>query len=157
VACGDRVRPRAPPGQAVGGAPEDSRVSHSDPGRRAGAPPLPEKTDPRDEPLVAELLRLHSLFNEDQFNGRLRDVRIRVSRRMRSRLGHYTRNDEFGPAEIAISRRHIKRDGWARRRTLFCTRWCTNGRTSRGSASTTARNSAPRLGRWVSRRPRAER
>ena len=72
----------------------------------------PEKTDPRDEPLVAELQRLHGIFNREQFDGTLMEVQIRVSRRMRSRLGHYTKNDEFGPAEIAVSRRHIKRDGW---------------------------------------------
>lgn len=72
----------------------------------------PEKTDPRDEHLVDELRRLHAVYNRDQFEGRLKDVAIRVSRRMKSRLGHYTKADEFGPAEIAISRRHIKRDGW---------------------------------------------
>ena len=72
----------------------------------------PEKTDPRDEPLVQELKRLHAAYNRDQFEGKLKDVSIRVSRRMKSRLGHYTKADEFGPAEIAISRRHIKRDGW---------------------------------------------
>ncbi|MBA3644571.1 MAG: SprT-like domain-containing protein [Gemmatimonadaceae bacterium] len=72
----------------------------------------PEKTDPRDEPLVEELRKLHGLYNRDQFGGKLKDVSIRVSRRMKSRLGHYTKTDEFGPAEIAISRRHVKRDGW---------------------------------------------
>jgi len=72
----------------------------------------PDKTDPRDEPMVRELERLHAKYNEEQFEGKLRDIRIRVSRRMRSRLGHYIRADKFGPAEIAISRRHIRRDGW---------------------------------------------
>ena len=72
----------------------------------------PEKTDPRDEPLVAELLRRHEVFNREQFEGKLSRVQIRVSRRMKSRLGHYTKADEFGPAEIALSRRHIVRDGW---------------------------------------------
>lgn len=72
----------------------------------------PEKTDPRDEPLAAELHRLHTIYNRDQFDGKLQDISIRVSRRMKSRLGHYTKADEFGPAEIAVSRRHIKRDGW---------------------------------------------
>ena len=72
----------------------------------------PEKTDPRDEPFAEELRRLHAIYNRDQFEGKLNDVSIRVSRRMKSRLGHYTKADEFGPAEIAISRRHIKRDEW---------------------------------------------
>lgn len=73
----------------------------------------PEKTDPRDEPLVAELKRLHAIHNRDQFDGALSEPQIRVSRRMRSRLGHYTKADKLGPAEIAVSRRHIKRDGWS--------------------------------------------
>ncbi len=72
----------------------------------------PDRTDPRDEPLVAELIRLHGEFNREQFEGRLALVQIRVSRRMRSRLGHYSKADRFGPAEIAVSRRHIRRDGW---------------------------------------------
>jgi hypothetical protein len=79
------------------------------------APPrrrAPERTDPRDEPLVAELKRMHAVYNRDQFEGKLSEVSVRVSRRMKSRLGHYTKADELGPAEIAISRRHIKRDGW---------------------------------------------
>jgi hypothetical protein len=72
----------------------------------------PDRPDPRDEPLVLELKRLHAQFNRDQFEGKLREIEIRVSRRMRSRLGHYIKSDKFGPAEIAISRRHIRRDGW---------------------------------------------
>ncbi len=72
----------------------------------------PERTDPRDEPLARELNRLHGLYNAERFNGALKPILIRVSRRMRSRLGHYTPNDTYGPAEIAISRRHIRRDGW---------------------------------------------
>jgi hypothetical protein len=72
----------------------------------------PEKTDPRDEPLLEELLRLHSRYNAELFDGKLKSVAIRVSRRMRRRLGHYSPADEFGAAEIAISRRHIRRDGW---------------------------------------------
>lgn len=73
----------------------------------------PEQTDPRDEPIRAELIRLHRSYNAERFDGKLRDVQIRVSRRMRTRLGHYTPADEFGAAEIAISRRHIRRDGWS--------------------------------------------
>ena len=72
----------------------------------------PDKPDPRDESLVRELRRLHQSYNRERFAGKLLGVDIRVSRRMRSRLGHYVRADKFGPAEIAISRRHIRRDGW---------------------------------------------
>jgi hypothetical protein len=38
---------------------------------------------------------------------------VRVSRRMRARLGHYIPATPTGePAEIAISRRHLRRHGW---------------------------------------------
>lgn len=71
----------------------------------------PDRPDPRDGSLVRQLERLHTKYNCELFEGKLRDVRIRVSRRMRSRLGHYIKADRFGPAEIAISARHIRRDG----------------------------------------------
>src|SRR5262249_34682192 len=37
---------------------------------------------------------------------------IRISRRMHSRLGHYTAASPGDPAEIAISWRHLRRHGW---------------------------------------------
>jgi Mlc titration factor MtfA (ptsG expression regulator) len=43
-------------------------------------------------------------------------VSLRVSRRMRSRLGHYTCAAHGESAEIALSWRHIRRDGWAEAR-----------------------------------------
>jgi len=70
------------------------------------------RTRPEDRPLVAELARWHQSYNVEHFHGRLGRVSLRVSRRMRSRLGHYTCAVHGVPAEIAISRRHIRRDGW---------------------------------------------
>jgi SprT-like family protein len=70
------------------------------------------RTRPEDRPLVAELTRWHQRYNADHFHGRLAVVTLRVSRRMRSRLGHYTCAVHGEPAEIAISWRHIRRDGW---------------------------------------------
>lgn len=70
------------------------------------------RTRPEDRPLVAELSRWHQRYNAGHFHGRLATVTLRVSRRMRSRLGHYTCAIHGEPAEIAISWRHIRRDGW---------------------------------------------
>lgn len=72
----------------------------------------PERTHPADVPLIRELSRMHEVFNGERFGGMLRAVPIRISRRMKSRLGHYSPAiDGLGP-EIVVSRRHIRRDGW---------------------------------------------
>jgi hypothetical protein len=77
----------------------------------AGASRRP-RSRPEDRSLVVELTRWHQRYNADHFHGRLANVTLRVSRRMRSRLGHYTCAVQGEPAEIAISWRHIRRDGW---------------------------------------------
>jgi hypothetical protein len=71
-----------------------------------------ERTRPEDEPLAAELAEWHHRYNERHFGGRLRPAAIRVSRRMRSRLGHYTAATPGEPAEIAISLAHLRKHGW---------------------------------------------
>jgi hypothetical protein len=71
-----------------------------------------ERTRPEDEPLAAELADWHHRHNERHFGGRLRPATIRVSRRMRSRLGHYTAATPGEPAEIAISLAHLRKHGW---------------------------------------------
>jgi len=70
------------------------------------------RTRPEDRAMVTELGRWHERYNGEHFHGRLKRVTLRVSRRMRSRLGHYTCAAHGEPAEIAISWRHIRRDGW---------------------------------------------
>jgi hypothetical protein len=55
---------------------------------------------------------LHQIYNDERFNGQLRRIPIRVSRRMRSRLGHYSPAADGCEPEIVLSRRHIRRDGW---------------------------------------------
>lgn len=70
------------------------------------------RTRPEDRAMVTELARWHERYNVEHFHGRLRSVTLRVSRRMRSRLGHYTCAAHGEPAEIALSWRHIRRDGW---------------------------------------------
>lgn len=67
---------------------------------------------PEDEPLAAQLRTAHAALNAERFAGALGSVAIRVSRRMRSRLGHYSPGSRGGAAEIAIGRRHARRDGW---------------------------------------------
>lgn len=73
-----------------------------------------EKTHPDDEAMAARLRDAFESYNREKFSGMLGPIPIRVSRRMKSRLGHYTHRGPSGDgAEIVISRRHIRRHGWA--------------------------------------------
>lgn len=77
--------------------------------RRRGA----EQTHPDDEPYVARLHEAHARLNAEHFDNTLRVVQVRVSRRMIKRLGHYVVATAEGLSpEIAISRRHLRRDTW---------------------------------------------
>ncbi len=77
------------------------------PRRRAG------RTHPDDQGVAERFTVSHARFNAQFFAGTLRALDVRVSRRMRARLGHYTAATPAGdPPEIAISRRHVRRDGW---------------------------------------------
>jgi hypothetical protein len=71
-----------------------------------------ERTRPEDEPLAARLTEWHARYNVQHFGGALRTVPVRVSRRMKSRLGHYTATTPTASGEIAISYRHLRRHGW---------------------------------------------
>jgi hypothetical protein len=90
-----------------------------------------ERTRPEDAPLARKLEEWHARLNAEYFDGMLRAVPIRVSRRMKSRLGHYTaggpvasggpvdwwtggpgRQTAKGVGEIAISWRHVRRHRW---------------------------------------------
>jgi hypothetical protein len=77
-----------------------------------GPPARRERTRPEDEPIAAKLGEWHARYNEQHFNGSLKTIPVRVSRRMRSRLGHYTAAVEGRSGEIAISWRHLRRHGW---------------------------------------------
>ncbi len=76
------------------------------PSRRA------ERTRPEDEHLAAKCMVWHARYNAEHFGGTLKTVPVRVSRRMRSRLGHYTAATAGESGEIAISWRHLRRHGW---------------------------------------------
>lgn len=71
-----------------------------------------ERTRPEDAPLAERLTAWHARFNDEHFGGALRPVVVRVSRRMKSRLGHYTAAQRGSAGEIAISWRHLRRHGW---------------------------------------------
>ena len=83
----------------------------SDDDRRAPRPP--ERTHPDDARIAATLTEWHAKYNAERFGGRLNRVAVRVSRRMRARLGHYAPAQQGRRAEIAISRRHLRRHGFA--------------------------------------------
>ena len=71
-----------------------------------------ERTHTDDVEMVAQLASWHARYNTRHFGDGLKTVPIRVSRRMKSRLGHYSPGADGVPAEIAISRTHIRRHGW---------------------------------------------
>ena len=71
-----------------------------------------EPTHPGDATIVAELKDWHARLNAERFAGSLQTIEVRVSRRMRTRLGHYAAANRAGdPAEIVISRHHIRHHG----------------------------------------------
>lgn len=73
----------------------------------------PERTHPEDEPLAERLAEWHTRLNGERFGASLGAVTIRVSRRMRRRLGHFAPGAASHGTEIAISARHLRRDGFA--------------------------------------------
>lgn len=86
------------------------------------APPRPDVVIRRKQPpsrsrkddtaIVARLQAEHASYNLTLFDSELGAVRIRLSRRMKNRLGHYMVAGGGQPAEIAMSLRHIERDSW---------------------------------------------
>jgi len=76
-------------------------------------PRRPEVPRPGDLPAVARLRALHEALNQRHFGGTLGPVALKVSGRMRRRLGELRVERATGrPVHIAISRRHLRRDGW---------------------------------------------
>jgi SprT-like family protein len=83
-------------------------AAHRAPVRRPGRP------DPQDPVTLRELAHWHQEYNLRHFGGQLNEIPIKLSGRMRSRLGQYTTATPYGePAEITISRSHIRKHGWA--------------------------------------------
>ena len=72
-----------------------------------------ERTHHGDVEFAAQLTAWHARYNAQHFQGRLKPIEIRVSRRMKTRLGHYTAATTGGEtAEIAISLAHLRKHGW---------------------------------------------
>jgi hypothetical protein len=78
----------------------------------AEEPKRRERTHADDVAASNRLAEEHRRLNGEHFSGSLRSIEVRVSRRMKSRLGHYSPKTGDMAAEIAISRRHIRRHGW---------------------------------------------
>ncbi|MDQ6830116.1 MAG: SprT-like domain-containing protein [Gemmatimonadota bacterium] len=79
-------------------------------------PPVrrPERPRPEDPAIIRELTEWHREYNARYFAGTLSDIRLRISGRMRTRLGQYMASSAYGePPEITISRSHVRRHGWA--------------------------------------------
>ena len=73
-----------------------------------------ERPRPGDVLLLHRLERLHRDLNAGQFGGMLGAVPIRISGRMRRRLGELSVDIRTGlPIELSVSRRHIARDPWS--------------------------------------------
>jgi len=80
----------------------------------APAPPCRERPRPGDLVLLQRLTSTHERLNAEFFGGLLGAIPIRLSGRMRTRLGELSVDLRTGrPTEIAISRRHLARHPWA--------------------------------------------
>lgn len=64
------------------------------------------------QPLIERLTRLHQILNERHFGGTLTSLPLRLSDRMRSRLGEFQAPGQGYQAAIVLSMRHLRRDGW---------------------------------------------
>jgi hypothetical protein len=73
-----------------------------------------ERARPGDVRLLHRLEALHDQLNIQHFGGALGEIPIRISSRMKRRLGELAVDLKTGrPSEIAVSRRHIVRHPWA--------------------------------------------
>jgi hypothetical protein len=83
----------------------------------APAPERParrERARPGDVALIHRLEVLHCELNAQHFGGALSDVPIRLSARMKRRLGELAVDIATGcPTEIVLSRRHLNRHPWS--------------------------------------------
>ena len=75
--------------------------------------PRTRRPAPGDAPLIARLAEAHARLNEAHFGGALAVVPIRISGRMRRRLGEVSLHRETGAIEeMAFNRTHLRRDPW---------------------------------------------
>ncbi len=81
-------------------------------GRTVRKKPRAQHTHRDDVKFVELLMSAHAEYNGRLFGGVLKGVQIRISRRMKNRLGHYMAAGHGLEAEIAMSRKHIAHDVW---------------------------------------------
>lgn len=74
--------------------------------RRSQSAPPPEHAGE-----IAQLERLHQILNQRHFGGLLGTIPVRLSERMRSRLGEFRADHDGRPVAITLSRQHLQRDG----------------------------------------------
>jgi hypothetical protein len=73
----------------------------------------PERARPGDVTQLHRLETLHRALNQTHFGGKLEQISLRLSSRMRTRLGELSIDLRSGrPLEITISRRHLARHPW---------------------------------------------
>ena len=82
------------------------------PSRQVAKAPRPEQPRPGDEEILTRLGVLFSQYNQRHFSSALPAIPIRLSGRMRTRLGQLTLDPAGQPQEISISRRHLRAHGW---------------------------------------------
>lgn len=63
--------------------------------------------------VAAKLTVQHAEYNSTRFDGSLKPISITVSRRLRSRLAYYRLATPGEEGLIVVSRRHLRRHGWA--------------------------------------------
>jgi hypothetical protein len=71
-----------------------------------------ERALPEDAAALERLGLLFTALNQRHFGGALPAVPVRLSGRMRTRLGHLALDAAGRPSEITISRRHLRAHGW---------------------------------------------
>ena len=72
-----------------------------------------DRAHPGDNEVIERLGLVFDDHNQRHFSGTLPPVPIRLSGRMRTRLGHLLLTKDGEPSEITISRRHLSLHGWA--------------------------------------------
>lgn len=113
VAAPPKTRPERPRKVRKAPRPRPPRAAASNDAvavlpKRVRAP----RTHRDDVEFVHRLQEAHAEYNHALFDHALAPVVIRISRRMKNRLGHYMEAGRGLPAEIAISRKHITHDPW---------------------------------------------
>jgi len=79
---------------------------------RPARPARPDRPRPGDAEVLERLALLFQTLNRRHFTDALPAVPIRLSGRMRTRLGHLSLDQAGRPTDITISRRHLAAHGW---------------------------------------------